>query len=41
MASLLQDLSFSLRAYRKNPVFALVVIASIGFAIGVNTTVYT
>ena len=41
MASLLQDIRFSLRGYRKNPVFALVVIISIGLAIGVNTTVYT
>ena len=41
MASLMQNLRFSLRGYRKNPVFALVVIISIGLAIGVNTTGYT
>ncbi|HET9533277.1 MAG TPA: ABC transporter permease [Blastocatellia bacterium] len=41
MANLLQDIRFSLRGYRKNPVFALVMITSIGLAIGVNTTVYT
>ena len=41
MDSLLQDIRYALRGFRKSPGFALTVVATVGFALGLNTTVFT
>src|SRR5204863_2657537 len=39
--SLVQDVRYALRGFRKSPAFALAVVGTIGAALGLNTTVFT
>lgn len=39
--SWLQDLRYAARGFRRTPTFALTVVATIGLALGLNTTVFT
>jgi hypothetical protein len=39
--TLLQDIRYAFRGFRRTPIFALTVMATIGFGLGVNTAVFT
>ncbi len=39
--TLLQDLRFTLRSFRKHPVFLAVIVLSLAIGIGLNTTIFT
>lgn len=41
LESALQDMRYALRAFAKAPAFAITVILTIGFALGLNTTLFT
>lgn len=41
LEQLVQDIRYGARAWRRNPSFAITVIASIGLAIGLNTALFT
>jgi len=41
LESLAQDVRYALRGFRKTPGFALTVVATIGLALGLNTTLFT
>ncbi|MCI0603192.1 ABC transporter permease, partial [bacterium] len=41
MNPLIQDLQYSLRSYRRNPGFVLVVLLILGLGIGLNTAIFS
>jgi hypothetical protein len=41
LESVIQDVRYALRGFRKSPGFALVVVGTIGAALGLNTTMFT